>query len=115
VPIPMKPLSPALSPSDGAREKAQCSACHSLIQWQWGQGEGHFNPALSFRTPLPNPLPARPSRGEGATRGAQVVPAGCAALGQPWDGRTLPAARLLWLQLACITPSSRRLVQLMAQ
>ena len=32
--------SPALSPSDWAREKAQCSACHSLIQWQWGNALG---------------------------------------------------------------------------
>ena len=38
VPTPMKPLSPALSPSDGAREKAQCSAGHSLIQWQCREG-----------------------------------------------------------------------------
>src|ERR1017187_1139165 len=41
--------SPALSPSDGAREKAQCSACHSLIQWQWASRilSGAIQPLLA--------------------------------------------------------------------
>ena len=34
------PLTPTLSPSDGEREKARRTPCHSLIQCQWGWVEG---------------------------------------------------------------------------
>ena len=37
---PPIPLTPTLSPSDGEREKARRTPGHSLVQRQWGQGEG---------------------------------------------------------------------------
>ena len=43
---PPIPLTPTLSPSDGEREKARRTPCHSLIQrqWGWGEGEGRVLP-----------------------------------------------------------------------